>query len=88
VKSGLILSIHKRASTICQERQDLCNEISSLRRDLQHNDYPRGFIDSVINSKGSPNKEEKPLGSVYIPHLKSVSVKFKRIGNPYNIRTI
>jgi hypothetical protein len=48
------------------------------------------FIDSVINSKGSshPSTEEKPLGSVYIPYVKGVSEKFKRIGNRYNIRTI
>jgi hypothetical protein len=32
--------------------------------------------------------EEKPLGSVYIPHVKGVSEKFKHIGNRYNIRTI
>jgi hypothetical protein len=31
----------------------------------------------VINSKGSspPNKEEKPLGSVYNPYMKGVSEK-------------
>jgi hypothetical protein len=42
------------------------------------------------NSKGSshPNTEEKPLGSVYIPYVKGVSEKFKRIGNQYNIRMI
>jgi hypothetical protein len=52
--------------------------------------YPQGFIDSVINSKGGshPNKEEKPLGSVYISYVKGVSEKVKHIGNRYNIRTI
>jgi hypothetical protein len=40
VKRGLIQSLHTRASTICQEQQDLINEISSLRRDLQLNGYP------------------------------------------------
>jgi hypothetical protein len=41
-----------------------------------------------INSKGSsrPNKEEKPLGSVYVPYVKGVSKKFKHIGNQSNIR--
>jgi hypothetical protein len=34
------------------------------------------------------NKEEKPLGSVYISYMKGVSEKFKLIGNHYNIRTI
>jgi hypothetical protein len=53
------------------------------------NVYPQGFIDSVINSKGSShlNKEQKPLGSVYIPYVKGVSEKFKCIGNR-DIRTI
>jgi hypothetical protein len=65
-------------------------EISSLRRDLQLNGYPQGFIDSVINAKGSSrlNEEQKPLGSVYIPYVKGVSEKFRRIGNSYNLRTI
>jgi hypothetical protein len=29
-----------------------------------------------------------PLGYVYIPYVKGVSEKFKRIGNRYNVRTI
>jgi hypothetical protein len=88
VKRGLIQSLHKRASTICPARQDLVKVISSLRSDLQLNGYPQGSIDSVINSKGSshPNKEQKLLGSVYIPYVKGVSEKFRRIGNRY-IRT-
>jgi hypothetical protein len=71
VKRGSVQSLHNRASTICQERQDLFNEISSLRHGLQLNDYPQGFIDSVINAKGisHPNKEEKPLGPMYIPYV-------------------
>jgi hypothetical protein len=71
VERGLIQSLHNRASPICQERQDLFNEISSPRCEVQLNDYPQGFIDSVINSKGSSrlNKEQKPLGSMYISHV-------------------
>jgi hypothetical protein len=49
VKRGLILSLHNRASTIYQEQQDLVKEIISLRSDLQLNDYPQDFIDSVIS---------------------------------------
>jgi hypothetical protein len=48
VKRGLIQSLHNRASTICQERQYLVKEISSLRSDLQFNGYPQDFADSVI----------------------------------------
>jgi hypothetical protein len=90
VKRGLLQSLHNRAPTISQERQDLLNELSNLKRDLQLNGYPQGFINSAINSKGSShlNTEGKPLGSVYIPHVKGVSEKFERIGNRYNIRTI
>jgi hypothetical protein len=90
VKWGLIQSLHSRASTICQERQNLVKEISSLRSDLQLNDYPQGFIDSVIDSKGSGrlNEEQKPLRSVYIPYVKGTSEKLKCVGNRYNISTI
>jgi hypothetical protein len=57
---------------------------------LQLNGYPQVFTDSVINSRGSRclNKEQKPLGSVYIPYVKGVSANFKHIGNRYNIRMI
>jgi hypothetical protein len=60
---------------------------NNLRHDLQLNGYPQGFIDSVVNPKGSsrPKTEEEPLGSlyVYIPYVKGVSEKFMRIGNRY-----
>jgi hypothetical protein len=82
VKRGLIQSLHNRASTICQERRDVFNEISSLRRDLQLNGYPQGFTDLIINSKCSrhPIKKEKSLDFVYISYVKGVSEKFKLIG--------
>jgi hypothetical protein len=40
-KGDLIQSLHNRASTIYQEWQDMVNEISSLRCDLQLNSYPQ-----------------------------------------------
>jgi hypothetical protein len=43
VKIGLIQSLHTRASTACQEHQDLCNEIRSLRYNLQLISYLQGF---------------------------------------------
>jgi predicted GIY-YIG superfamily endonuclease len=85
-----LFSLHDRASTICQKQQDLLVEVNNLRRDLQLSGYPQGFINSVVRSKGSSHQknEEKPLGSMYIPYVKGVSEKFKRIGNQYNIRTV
>jgi hypothetical protein len=84
-----LFSLYDRASTICQE-QDPLVEVNNLRRDLQLSGYPQGFINSVARSKGSSRqkKEDKPLGSVYIPYVKDVSEKFKHIGNEYNIRTV
>jgi hypothetical protein len=69
VKKSIIQSFHRRASTKCQERQHLYNEINSLGHNLQVNSYSLRFIDSVINSKDSshPSKGTKLLGSVYIP---------------------
>jgi hypothetical protein len=68
---------------MCQETEDLFNKISSLRSDLQLNSYVQGSIDFVISTKGRscPNQDEKPLGSVYIAHVKVVAVKFRCIGN-------
>lgn len=40
VKKGIIRSFSIRASTICQEQQDLVKEIDNLRCDLQLNVYP------------------------------------------------
>jgi hypothetical protein len=77
LKRGLIYSLHNSDYKICQECQELFNEIGRLRLDFQLTSYPQGFIDLVINSKGSshPNQEEEPLGSVYIPYVKGVSGK-------------
>jgi hypothetical protein len=88
VKRGLIQSLHKRASTKYQEVQGLFNEISSLRRDLQHNGCPQGFIDSVINSKGSC-RPRKCLWALCISHMwKGSQWSLKGIENRYNISKI
>jgi hypothetical protein len=90
VKREIIQSLHSKVSTVCQERQDLFNEVGSLKRDMQLSGSPQGFMDSVINSKGSsrPNKEKNLIRSVFIPYVKGVSEKFKRIRNRYDIRAI
>jgi predicted GIY-YIG superfamily endonuclease len=90
VKRGIIYSLLDRAATICQDRQDRLVEVSNLKHDFQLNGYSQGFINSVIRSKGSSlrKEEDKPLGIVYIPYVKGISEKFKRIGNQYNIRTV
>jgi hypothetical protein len=51
---------------------------------------PKVSLTRLCKSKDSsrPKKEDKPLSSVYIPYVKGVSEKFKRIGNRYNIRMI
>jgi hypothetical protein len=54
-----------------QDRRDLWLKVINLICDLQFSGYSQGFIDSVIRSKGSSRqkkKEEKPLGTVYIPY--------------------
>jgi hypothetical protein len=59
--------------------------------DLQLSGYSQGFIDPFIRSKGSSRQkkmEEKPLDAVYRPYVKSISEKFKRIGNQNYIRTL
>jgi hypothetical protein len=84
VKGGLILSPHKRVYSVYKKQQDLFNESSRLRSDLQLNSYPGGFTDSFINSKGSkshPSKGAKSLGPVHIPYMKDVSERFKSIRN-------
>jgi hypothetical protein len=62
-----------------------------MRRDLQLSGYPQLFINSVLKSRGScrPEEEErkKPLRLAFIPYVKGISEKFKRIGNRY-IRTV
>jgi hypothetical protein len=66
------------------------SEINTLKRDLQLNAYSEGFINSVIRSKDRRHQkeEDKPLGTIYIPYVKGVSEKLRRIGKQYNIRTI
>jgi hypothetical protein len=60
LKRDSFQSLRKRAPIMRQERQDLCNEITSPRSNLQLNGCPRGFFNTAINSKGSSSlsKEE------------------------------
>jgi hypothetical protein len=90
VKRGIVQSLHRRASIICQEQEDILKEISNLRSDLQLRGYPDQFTDSVLTSRRNsrPEEEKKPLGSVIIPYMKGISEKYKCIGNHYNIRTV
>lgn len=66
VRRGLIHALHNWASIKFQD-QNLFNEISKPRCNLQLNGYSQDFTDSVINfrSISHMNKEEKPLGCVY-----------------------
>jgi hypothetical protein len=89
VKRTLIHNLDKRTSTMCQERQDLFNEFSSLRRDLQFNGYPQGFIyNTWLLAARSSEQRRKPLSSLHIPYVKGVLENLKRTGNRYDIRTI
>jgi hypothetical protein len=80
------------ASTIYQEQQDFHNEVGNIKHELALSGYPPFFADSIVKGltvKSRPETEKKiPLGTVVIPYVKSVSEKFRRIGNQYNIRTV
>jgi hypothetical protein len=66
VKRG---SIHNTPSSICQEWQDLVNEVSSLRYNFQLNGCPEGFTDSDIYTKCNSH-----LGSLCVSHIRSSTV--------------
>jgi hypothetical protein len=85
VKRGIIRSLYKRVTIICRERQDLDHEVNSLKHYLQLNGFPSNLINSVINNTGGNNRlrnDVKPIGLEVIPYVNSISVNFKRIGNP------
>jgi hypothetical protein len=90
VKRGIIHSLLDRATTICQDKQERLLEISTLKCDLKLNGYSEGVINSVIRSKDRRHQkeEDKPLGTIYIPYVKGMSEKLRRIGKQYNIRTV
>jgi hypothetical protein len=68
----------------------LLHEIDNLRQDIQLNGYPPQFTDSVLKSRGNSHLREKKkaLSIVSIPSVRSISEKFKCMGNCYNISTI
>ena len=69
VKRGLIQSLHNRASTICQDRRDLCVEINRLKQDLQLNGYPQSCTDSVINTRDGAHSKKTNHCAMYIFHM-------------------
>jgi hypothetical protein len=89
IKKGLIRSLQKRATVVCQGQQALQQEVTHLRRDFQNNGYPSSFIDSAFKNPRTTIKPDKDyLGTMFISYTKGVSEKIKRIAERYNIRTV
>jgi hypothetical protein len=55
VKRGLVQSLNCKASTICQEQEDVrdLNETGNMRCDLQLSGCPKRLIDSIIKFRRS-----------------------------------
>jgi hypothetical protein len=47
VKRGIIRSLYNRATIICQEWQDLAQEVNNLKHDLQLNGFPPKLINNT-----------------------------------------
>jgi hypothetical protein len=90
VKRGVVQSLINRAKVICQDQKDLDNEIKHIRHDLMLNEYPLGFINSIMKKSRSNRSSADTTyqGTAIIPYVKGISEKFRRIGNRFNIRTI
>jgi quinol-cytochrome oxidoreductase complex cytochrome b subunit len=75
------LPAYAKNDTICLTKFVIWDVIFSLVS------IPTVLLTLLLISKAAsrPNKEKKPLGSVYVPHVKGVSKKFKRISKlkPY-----
>jgi hypothetical protein len=54
------------------------------------NEYPKEFVDSVMKPlvRNHPTSDTVYQGTVVIPYVKSISEKFRHIGNHFSLRTI
>jgi hypothetical protein len=70
-----------RAKVICQNQNDLSNEIRNIRHDLMPSEYPKEFIDSVLKppSRNHPSSDKTYQGTAVIPYVKGIAEKFRRI---------
>jgi hypothetical protein len=80
----------RQAKFIYQDQKDFNIEIKNIRHDLMLNEYPQEFVDSIMKPSRSnrPSSDIIHQGTVIIPYVKSISEKFRRIVNRFNIRTI
>jgi hypothetical protein len=49
VKRGINGTLCNRATILCEEKQDIMEEIDNLRQDLLLSDYPLHFISSTLS---------------------------------------
>lgn len=84
----VVQSLNIRATSMCQECWDLLNESDNIRNSLPSVSVSSGLSISFlwIPWEKVLKKLSKPLGSVFLPHVKGISGKFKHIRNHYNIR--
>jgi hypothetical protein len=64
--------------------KDFVPEVQNVKHELWKNGYPKHFVDTTINKfrkKNCPSTQSKEACAVFIPYVKGISDKFKRIGN-------
>jgi hypothetical protein len=65
-------------------------ESKNVRHVLMLNEYQQEYFDSIIkpSRRNRPSSDTIYQGTVIIPYVKSISEKFRCIGNRFNVRTI
>jgi len=79
MKRGIIGTLCNRATIMCQEKQDITEEIDNLKQDLLLSDYPYTLSAqfSALPWKSAiefshPKNLEKPISSVLLPYVEGV----------------
>jgi hypothetical protein len=76
LKRGVVPILNSRAKVICQDRKDSNNDIKNMRQDLMFNEYPKEFVDSIMNpSRSNRPSSDKSSRTLSLTHILRISPK-------------
>ena len=87
VKKGIVRCLQHRAKS-SSDTDAYQEEMISLRHNLHRNNYPESITSAPRNLDRRVEDNTRKLTTVYLPYVKGLAERIKKICSPYDIRTV
>ena len=88
VKKGIVRCLQHRVKTISSDTDAYQEEMTSLRYNLHHNNYPERITLAPRNLDRRIEDNTRKLTMVCQPYVKGLAERIQKICSPYDIRTV